>query len=51
MPWMALAGLTKEDQQAIAAYLKSIPAVSNKAPGPFGANEKPTSFVFKIVPP
>lgn len=51
MPWMALAGLTKEDQQAIAAYLKSIPAVNNKVPGPFGANEKPTSFVFKIVPP
>lgn len=51
MPWMALAKLTKEDQQAIAAYLKSIPPVKNKAPGPFGPNEKATSFKFVIVPP
>jgi hypothetical protein len=25
--------------------------VKNKVPGPFGANEKPTTFVMKIVPP
>ena len=51
MPWPAFAGLTPTDAQAIAAYLKSLPPVSNKVPGPFGATEKATTFVMKIVPP
>jgi len=51
MPWHAFAKLTKEDVAAIVAFLRSIPAVSNKVPGPFGPNEKPTSFVMKVVPP
>jgi mono/diheme cytochrome c family protein len=51
MPWKAFAQLTKEDAMAIAVYLKSIPAVSNKVPGPFGPSQTPTSFVMKIVPP
>ncbi len=51
MPWRALANLTKADALAIAAYLKSLPPVSNKVPGPFGPTEKPTSFVMKIVAP
>jgi mono/diheme cytochrome c family protein len=51
MPWHALAQLTKQDIDAIVAYLRSVPAVSNKVPGPFGPNEQPTSFVMKIVPP
>lgn len=51
MPWMGLAALTDEDAYAIAAYLKSLPAVKNEAPGPFGPDEKPTSFVMTIVPP
>jgi mono/diheme cytochrome c family protein len=51
MPWRALAELTPADAQAIVAYLRSIPAVKNKVPGPFGPTEKPTSFVMKIVPP
>jgi mono/diheme cytochrome c family protein len=51
MPWKAFAQLTKDDATAIALYLKSIPAVTNKVPGPFGATEKPTGFVMKIVPP
>jgi mono/diheme cytochrome c family protein len=51
MPWRALASLTKEDASAIVAYLKSLPPVRNKVPGPFGPTEKPTSFVMKIVPP
>jgi mono/diheme cytochrome c family protein len=51
MPWRGLAILTKEDASAIAAYLKSLPPVKNKVPGPFGPNEAPTSFVMKIVPP
>jgi mono/diheme cytochrome c family protein len=51
MPWQSFAKLTKADARAIAAYLKSLPAVKNKVPGPFGPSEKPTSFVMKIVPP
>ena len=51
MPWHAFAQLTKPDAQAIAAFLKSLPPVSNKVPGPFGATETPTSFVFKVLAP
>jgi mono/diheme cytochrome c family protein len=51
MPWRALAQLTKQDAYAIAAYLKSIPAVKNKVPGPFGPGEKLPVFVFRILPP
>ncbi len=51
MPWHALAALTKADVDAMVAFLRSIPAVKNKVPGPFGPTEKPTSFVMKIVPP
>lgn len=51
MPWRAFADLTKSDAFAIAAYLKTLPPVRNKVPGPFGPNETPTSFVMKIVPP
>jgi mono/diheme cytochrome c family protein len=50
MPWHAFANLTREDANAIAVYLKSLPAVKNKVPGPFGPNDKPTGFVMKIVP-
>jgi mono/diheme cytochrome c family protein len=51
MPWHALANLSMPDVKAIVAYLRSVPPVKNKVPGPFGPTEKPTSFVFKIVPP
>lgn len=51
MPWHAFANLTAQDVRAIAVYLKSLPPVKNKVPGPFGPNEQPTSFVMKIVPP
>lgn len=51
MPWHAFATLTREDQQAVVAYLQSLPAIQNKVPGPFGPNEAPTSFVMRIVPP
>jgi mono/diheme cytochrome c family protein len=51
MPWHAFSNLTRKDVRAIAAFLKSLPAVKNKVPGPFGPSEKPTSFVMKIVAP
>jgi mono/diheme cytochrome c family protein len=51
MPYHAFANLTPQDVNAIVAFLRSIPPVKNKVPGPFGPNETPTSFVMKIVPP
>jgi mono/diheme cytochrome c family protein/catechol 2,3-dioxygenase-like lactoylglutathione lyase family enzyme len=51
MPWEAFSKLTKEDANAIAAYLKSLKPVKNKVPGPFGPNEKVPVLVMKIVPP
>ena len=50
MPWRGYSHLTKSDAQAIAAYLKSLPAISNKVPGPFGPNEKLTGFVMSVQP-
>ena len=50
MPYPALARLTPADAEAIALYLKSLPAVRNKVPGPFGPSDKPTSFVLTILP-
>jgi mono/diheme cytochrome c family protein len=51
MPWMGYANFTPDDAWAIAAYLKSLPPVSNKVPGPFGPGEMPTAFVMRIIPP
>jgi mono/diheme cytochrome c family protein len=51
MPVHSFRNLTPADAQAIALYLKSLPPVRNKVPGPFGPNEKATSFVMKVVPP
>lgn len=51
MPWHAYASLSQSDASAIVAYLRSLPPIRNKVPGPFGPTDKPTSFVMKIVPP
>jgi hypothetical protein len=51
MPWHAFASLTRQDINAIVAFLKTLPAVRNKVPGPFGPSEKPSAFVMKIVAP
>jgi mono/diheme cytochrome c family protein len=51
MPYHAFANLTKQDVDAIVAFLRSIPPVKNKVPGPFGPTETPTGFVMKIVAP
>ena len=50
MPWRGLAALTNPDALAIAAYLKSLPPVSNRVPGPFGADDQPTVFVMSLQP-
>src|SRR5262245_42140427 len=51
MPWMHYANMRPEDSMAIAAYLKTLPGVMNKVPGPFGPNQTPTAFVMRVVPP
>ena len=51
MPVDSFKNLTQADALAIAAYLKSLRAIKNKVPGPFGSGEKPTSFVFQVLPP
>jgi mono/diheme cytochrome c family protein len=51
MPWQDFSQLTPADALAIAAYLKSLPALKNKVPGPFGADDKPTVPVMAVVPP
>ncbi len=50
MPWRGFANLTKPDVQAIAAFLQSLPPISNKVPGPFGPNEQPSVFVMSVQP-
>ena len=42
MPWTALAGLKEDDQNAIVAYLRTVPAVSHKIPDP----DKPNIFSY-----
>ena|SRR5579863_3195707 len=51
MPWPAFSHLTDEDAQAIAAFLKSIPAVSNKIGGPYGSSQTVPVAVSAILPP
>jgi mono/diheme cytochrome c family protein len=51
MPWHAFANLTKEDVNAIAAFLKSIPPVSNDVPDPVGPGQPVSTFMLRIVPP
>jgi mono/diheme cytochrome c family protein len=50
MPNESLSHLTSDDAHAIVAYLRSLPPVKNKVPGPFGPKETPTTLVFVIVP-
>jgi mono/diheme cytochrome c family protein len=50
MPYNDFASMTKEDALAIAIYLKSLPAISNKVPGPFGPADKPDVFVMTVLP-
>jgi mono/diheme cytochrome c family protein len=51
MPYASFSHLTDEDALAIVAFLKSIPSVSNKAPGPFRSSEPVTVSVSAVLPP
>ena len=50
MPWRGYAHLTKSDAMAIAAFLKSLPPVSHKVPGPVAPGEPLTGFVLSVQP-
>jgi mono/diheme cytochrome c family protein len=50
MPYPAFSRLTDEDAQAIVAFLKSLPPVSNKVRN-FGPNDKATVNVSAVLPP
>jgi len=51
MPWRSYAKLTDQDVQAIAAYLKSLPAVDHAAPLPIGASEKAKAPYLTVAMP
>jgi mono/diheme cytochrome c family protein len=50
MPYFALAHLTDEDAQAIVAFLKSLPSVTNQVKN-FGPSDKVTINVSAVLPP
>jgi mono/diheme cytochrome c family protein len=49
MPWPAFANYTDEDAYAIAAYLKSIPAVVHAVPGNLPPGRRATAAI--VIPP
>jgi mono/diheme cytochrome c family protein len=51
MPYPAFSRLSDEDAQAIAAFLKSIPAVDHKNEGPIKPGEPVTINVSAVLPP
>lgn len=51
MPWMNFANLTTPDAMAIAAYLKSLPAVKHAVPAPVAPGGTPTGPVLTFPPP
>jgi mono/diheme cytochrome c family protein len=51
MPWRSYAALTDEDVQAIAAYLKSLPAIEHAVPPLTGPSEKaPAPYLTVVIP-
>ncbi len=51
MPWMSYGHISADDAAALVAYLRSLPAVSHKVPGPFGPQDKPTAPYMTVVAP
>jgi len=51
MPWPDFSHLTDKDAYAIAAYLKTLPAVSHKVPDIVPPGKKPTTPVFVFPKP
>jgi len=51
MPWRSYAALSDEDAQAVTAFLKSLPAVKFRSPGPFSEGETPSDPYLTVVVP
>lgn len=51
MPFPSYAALSDEDADALATYLKTLPAVKNKVPGPFSNDEVPNAAYLQPVMP
>ncbi len=51
MPWHAYSALTNEDSRALAAYLKSLPAVTNQVPAPGPKEQAPRPYMTVVPPP
>ena len=51
MPWLSYGHINKQDAAALVAYLRSLPAVDHKVPGPFGAGEKASAPYMSVVMP
>lgn len=51
MPYLSYAHMTDADVAALAAFLKSLPPVTNKVPGPVGPTETATAPYFTVVMP
>jgi mono/diheme cytochrome c family protein len=50
MPWEGFAHLSHADVMAIVAYLRTLPPISHKVPGPYGPTQTPDVLVMTIVP-
>ena len=51
MPWISYAHITADDAAALVAYLRSLPPVKHKVPGPFAASDKPAAPYFTVIAP
>jgi len=51
MPWMSFSHLTHDDALAMAAYLKTIPAVKHKVPDPVPPGQQVTGATVAFPPP
>jgi hypothetical protein len=49
MPWMSYAHINADDASALVAYLRSLPPVKHKVPGPFAASDKPAAPYFTVI--
>jgi mono/diheme cytochrome c family protein len=51
MPWASYSALNDGDARALAAFIKSLPPIASKVPGPFGESERPTAPYMTVVTP
>jgi cytochrome c553 len=51
MPYHSYSALTEADAKDLASFIKSLPPVKNKVPGPTGASQKAPSFYMTVVKP